>query len=179
MGKARAPGRVKLVVGLISNNTALFDKIRSILKKTFKNPVDFESAVLDFTHTDYYNEEMGSALKRKFLSFKKTISLKNIEKIKLMTNEIERKNSVSTKRRINIDPGYLDLSKLVLFSTKDYSHRIHVGRGIFAEVTMVYKDKKFRPWPWTYPDYRTEDYILIFNKIRELYKNDYAQIHTD
>ena len=87
-------------------------------------------------------------------------------------NKIEAKNSFSGKRVINIDPGYLDLSKLVLFSTKDYTHRIHVGSGIFAEVTLFYKDKNFTAWPWTYPDYKTKDYLSIFNTMRDIYKKD-------
>lgn len=172
MGSLRKPEKVKLIVGLISNDIALFDKIKSLLQRKFNNPVDFESPVMDFECTDYYGEEMGKSLKRKFLSFKKTVPLKNIEKVKLLTNAVEKKNSVNGKRRINIDPGYLDLSKLVLFSTKDYSHRIHVGSGIFAEVTLFYRDKKFNAWPWTYPDYKTEGYILVFNRIRDIYKSD-------
>jgi hypothetical protein len=174
MGKVRSPGKVKLITGLISNDAALFDKIKPVLEKIFKNPVDFESNVLDFTHTDYYNKEMGSPLKRKFFSFKRTVPLENIEKVKLLTNAVEEKYSISGKRRVNIDPGYLDLSKVVLFSTKDYTHRIHLGKGIFAEVTLFYKDKTFTGWPWTYPDYGSEDYIFIHNKIRETYKKDIA-----
>lgn len=172
MGKARPPEKVKLIVGLISNNTALFDKIKSILEKRLKNPADFESPVLAFVHTDYYNEEMGTGLKRKFLSFKRMVPLENIAKIKLLANKIEKKNSTNEKRDINIDPGYVDLSKLVLFSTKDYSHRIHIGKGIFAEMALFYKGKKFCAWPWTYPDYKTDAYISIFNTIREIYKKD-------
>ena len=166
--------RVKLIAGLISNDTALFDRVRPLLEKEFGSKVDFDGPTLDFIHTDYYNEEMGRSLKRKFFSFKKSVPLAGIEKVKLLTNAIEEKYSVSGKRRINIDPGYLDLSKVVLFSTKDYTHRIHVGKGIFAEVTLFYMNKSFTAWPWTYPDYKTESYISIFNKIREIYKNDIA-----
>jgi hypothetical protein len=74
-------------------------------------------------------------------------------------------------RSVNIDPGYLDLAKLVLFSTKDYTHRIHVGKGIFAEVTLYFQDDSFNAWPWTYPDYKTKEYIGIFNTIRGIYKS--------
>lgn len=172
MGNVQAPDKVKLIVGLISNNTALFDKIKPALEKGFANKIDFESPLLDFIHTDYYNDEMGEGLKRKFFSFKKPVSLKNIEKAKLFSNAIEKKYSINNKRRINIDPGYLDLSKLVLFSTKDYSHRVHVGCGIFAEVTLFYKNKKFCAWPWTYPDYQSDAYLAIFNNIREIFKKD-------
>lgn len=172
MGNVCPPEKVKLIAGLISNDIELLDKIKHVLEKRFANTVDFESGVLDFTHTEYYNEEMGLSLKRKFFSFNKPVSLESIEKFKLLSNKIEKKNSVGAKRKINIDPGYLDLSKLVLFSTKDYSHRVHIGKGIFAEVTLFYKDKKFNAWPWTYPDYRTDSYLSIFDNIRELYKKD-------
>ena len=171
MGNIRQAGKVRLLVGLISNDAGLLDEAGRILEKKFRNRIDFESEVLDFTHTDYYNNEMGTNLKRKFLSFKKAVPLKDIEKTKLISNIIEKKFSHDGKRSINIDPGYLDLSKLVLFSTKDYTHRIHVGRNIFAEVTLHFKDETFNAWPWTYPDYKTAEYISIFNSLRERFKN--------
>ncbi|MDP3791912.1 MAG: DUF4416 family protein [Candidatus Omnitrophota bacterium] len=172
MGNIRTAGKVKLITGLISNDTELFDKAKLLLEKRFKNKIDFESTIIDFSYTDYYNKEMGINLKRKFLSFKKLVSLKNIEKMKLVSNKIEDKFSLNNKRAINIDPGYLDLAKLVLFSTKDYSHRMHVGNNIYAEVTLHFMGEKFNAWPWTYPDYRTDEYISIFNSIRERYKNE-------
>jgi len=171
MGNIRPAGNVKLIVGLISNDTAFFDRVRIALERKLKNSADFESDVIDFVQTNYYNMEMGVNLKRKFLSFKKTLPLKNIEKTKLISNKIEKKFSVNDRRVINIDPGYIDLSKLVLFSTKDYSHRVHVGANIFAEATLYFKNDTFNAWPWTYPDYKTDRYISIFNSIREKYKN--------
>lgn len=170
MGKIKIPEKVKLIAGLISNDTVAIEKAGVFLEKKIKNKIDFESSIMEFNHTDYYNEEMGGRLKRKFLSFKKTVPLNGIEKIKLISNAIEMKFSMNSRRIVNIDPGYLDMSKLVLFSTKDYSHRIHVGAGIFAEVTLYYKDGIFTSWPWTYPDYRTPEYASIFNSIRELYR---------
>ena len=74
------------------------------------------------------------------------------------------------KRRVNIDPGYISQSKLVLATTKDHSHRIYLGQGIFAEVTLRYYKGTFRAWEWTYPDYASPPYIAIFNHIRKLYK---------
>ena len=174
MGNLHAIGKVKLIAGLISNDAGLFDKAGRIFEKKLNNKIDFESEVLPFIHTDYYKDELGENLKRKFLSFKNPVSLKNIEKTKLISNKIEKILSADNKRVINIDPGYLDLSKLVLFSTKDYSHRMHVGRGIFAEVTLYFKNDKFNAWPWTYPDYKTDEYISIFNSIRGSYKREKA-----
>ena len=169
MGKIHIPEKVKLTVGLISGDAGLFIKIKKILEKRFGR-VDLESDTLDFDNTSYYEKEMGEGLKRKFLSFGKPVSLKNIYKIKLYTNSLEKRFSESGKRSINIDPGYLNLSRLVLFSTKDYSHRIYLNEGIFAEVTLFFKDKTFNPWPWAYPDYMSPEYIDIFNSIRKMYK---------
>ena len=168
MGTPEDPHKVRLIVGLLSNNVEIIKKAEAMLARAFGR-IDFESAILDFTHSGYYAKEMGDNLKRKFLSCQKLFDLKDIYKVKLKTNALERKFLKTGKRSINIDPGYIDLAKLVLFSTKDYIHRIYLNKGIFAEVTLFYKAKRFNAWPWTYPDYKSEAYIDIFNSIRELY----------
>jgi hypothetical protein len=169
MGIVTRPHKVGLIIGLLSNDIAELAKARESLKRIFGR-TDLESPITDFTYTDYYKKEMGEGLKRQFLSFEKLLDLKGICAVKLKTNGLEKRFAKNGKRAVNIDPGYLDLAKLVLFSTKDYSHRIYLDRGIFAEVTLVYKDKSFAPWPWTYPDYRTAEYIGLFNTIRDIYK---------
>ncbi len=169
MGAISHPERAKLITGLFANDLDIIKKAADKLQKLF-GPIDYESRILDFIHTDYYRKEMGQDLKRKFLSFKKTVDLKNICAVKLKTNALEERFKKNGLRTVNIDPGYLDLAKLVLFSTKDYTHRIYLSRGIYAEVTLYYKDNSFQPWPWTYPDYKTDEHIGIFNEIRSLYK---------
>jgi len=171
MGTASHPEKVKLITGLISNDIEIIGQATDKLRKLF-GPIDYESRISDFFHTNYYREEMGPDLKRKFLSFKKPVDLKNICAVKLKTNALEKRFEKNGFRTINIDPGYLNLSKLVLFSTKDYTHRIYLDNGIHAEVTLYYKDNSFHPWPWTYPDYKTAEYVGIFNEIRSLYKKD-------
>ena len=161
--------KVKLFTGLLAADLDILDAVKKPLTKAFGR-IDFESPVWEFTHTGYYEKEMGRNLKRKFFGFERYVNVKNIYKAKLRTNLIERRFSRSGSRTINIDPGYLDAAKVVLFSTKDYTHRIYLDGGIYAEVTLFYKDKTFNPWPWTYPDYKTKDYINIFNSMREEYK---------
>ena len=168
MGKSIRPLPVKLVIGLIFSNKAILNKTMPILKKRF-GPVDFQSQTLDFSHTNYYEKEFGKGLKRSFISFGRLIAPDSLARIKNITNSIERKLSKNACRLINIDPGYLDLPKLILASTKDYNHRIYIGKGIFAEITLFYEGDTFKPWQWTYPDYRTDDYIKIFNQIRKIY----------
>jgi len=169
MGKIKKPkAQAKLIIGFIFQEEGYFLSARQILKKRF-GAIDFENQALPFEHTDYYEHELGRDLKRKFISFAKLISYRDLPKIKTATNLIEKNLSRKESRRINIDPGYLDLAKLVLASTKDYKHRLYLGRGIYGEITLFYEQKSFKPWEWTYPDYRTPEYIAIFNRIREIY----------
>jgi len=165
MGKINKHEKVKLIVGLIGRES-LFGKAQLKLSAKF-GIVDYASVILDFNFTDYYAKEMGKDLKRQFLSFRRLISPEYLPGIKRCTNVLENKFfSKQGKRLVNIDPGYLNLSKLVLATTKDHQHRLYLGKGIFGEVTLRYKGKSFSSWDWTYPDYRSRAYIEVFNHIR-------------
>lgn len=170
MGRIINKKPVKLIIGLFFKEDSIFDKTKIILKRRF-GLIDFESQILPFNHTNYYKKEFGANLKRKFISFRNLIPPEGLPKIKTTTNRIEKKLASGLSRTINIDPGYLDLSKLVLASTKDYGHRIYLNKGIYSEVTLFYQNKSFRSWEWTYPDYKSSEYIAIFNRIREIYAN--------
>lgn len=159
---------MKLVIGFIYQDEAIFIRAKDKLKRKFGH-LDFESAPLEFSYTDYYKAEMGSNLKRRFISFRKLIAMGDLYRIKLYTNRLEEKFTVNRRRAINIDPGYVDLAKLVLATTKDYAHRIFLRKGIFAEITLTFKGESFSPNDWTYPDYRSKEYSDIFNQIRKLY----------
>lgn len=173
MLKLIQPKKVKLLFGLIYSSEKIYEKTKkSLIKKWGK--IDLESNPIEFKYTEYYNDEMGSNLTRRFLSFKNLISPDKIVDIKRNSIEIERRFAIVKKRRINIDPGYLNEAKLILATTKDFSHRIYLKNKIFAEVTLLYKARKFRSLPWTFPDYKTKKYKDIFSEIRNIYKN---QIH--
>ena len=168
MGKILKTNPVKLISGLIFKEQNSLNQAKTALTKNFCE-IDFQSQVIAFNYTDYYEKEFGQGLKRVFLSFKKLIQPEELSKIKVLSNKIEKKLSKDNKRLINLDPGYIDLAKLVLASTKDYSHRIYLKNGIFAEITLVFKGKSFSQQEWTYPDYKTKEYKEIFNKIRGIY----------
>lgn len=168
MGEIKKGRPVKLITGFIFKNPEFLDRAKLYLTKRF-GKTDFESPLLAFNHTRYYGKEFGESLSRQFISFQKLISPDEIFKIKIFTNKTEEKLIGNSMRRINIDPGYLDLCKLVLLTTKDYTQRVYLNKGIYAEVTLFYRGKTFRPWEWTYPDYKTREYIEIFNRIREIY----------
>ena len=168
MGRITRAKPVKLIAGFIFKDERYLKQAESILARKF-GKIDFKSQLIPFNFTDYYTQEFGSDLKRAFVSFKRLISPKYLSVAKVTTNQIEKKLSLNGKRLINIDPGFLDSARLILASTKDFAHRIYLDQGIFAEITLVFKDHSFRGWEWTYPDYKKEEYIEIFNNIRTLF----------
>ena len=153
---------------MFSGDKELFLVAESRLEETY-GPIDYHSSTLPFTHTSYYTPEFGLALSRKFVAFERLIDPSNLADIKHVTNALEHELAVDGKRCINLDPGYISQSKLVLATTKNHSHRIYLDKGIYAEVTLRYQHKAFRTLEWTYPDYRTEEYLEILREIRQSY----------
>jgi hypothetical protein len=168
MGQIKEPKPVKLISSLFTADLELFEAARDRLSEAF-GPADYESDLLPFDHTSYYAAEFGEGLRRKIVAFAGLIDPGRLAEIKRLTNDLEMGWAKEGKRRINLDPGYVSLAKLVLATTKNHGHRIYLGQGIYAEVTLGYRKKTFRPWEWTYPDYASPPYIAIFNRIRELY----------
>lgn len=177
MGEIKIHQPVRLISGLLYSSETLIKEVESILINEF-GPIDLQSDVFPFNLTDYYVDELGEGILRKYISFEKLIDIVRLPDIKIWTNEIEKNFSDkdSGKRKINIDPGYLTLSKMILATTKNYSHRIYLRDGIYAEVTLHYHNKSFTPWDWTYPDYKLEKTINFFNKVRDIYKEQLQNI---
>ena len=168
MGKAREPRPVKLISSLFSANETLLAVARGALADLF-GPLDYQSELLPFDHTRYYEREFGAGLLRQIVAFAILIAPERLAEIKHATNDLERTWSVDGRRRVNLDPGYVSLCKLVLATTKDYAHRIYLGQGIYAEVTLQFKHGAFRAFEWTYPDYASPRYLEICTEIRSFY----------
>jgi len=170
MGKITEITLVKLFVGMLSNDESLFAEMENELRSAYGN-IDFVSPVWPWEHTKYYSKEMGEGLKRRFVFFENHINPGEISDIKVQTNEIEKQFlSNEGGRRINLDPGYMDSAKLVLVSTKNFSHRVYLEKGIYGEVTLIYSGDNFQPLPYTFPDYKTEAYLELFKEARRLFK---------
>ena len=172
MGQISKPKPVNLIAGILTNNPDLLEQIDKTLQKYF-GLIDLRSDVIPFTFTDYYNEEMGKGILRQFYSFEKLIMPDELASIKVQTNHIEDSITASGKypvnRPINVDPGYINESRLILASTKDFSHRIYLRDGIYAEVTLNYRGGRYESFPWTFPDYKFSDYHKFLLMARELY----------
>jgi uncharacterized protein DUF4416 len=162
---------VKLIISIIYKETSLREKAEKQLKKLY-GEFELLEKVTTFDLTDYYYDEMGQPLERKLICFKKLIKIEKMYNVKIRTNKIENSLAEERHRTVNIDPGYITEAKLVLLTTKNYTHRIYIGGHIFAESTLFYMDGKFNIWPWTYPDYASTEMIEYFEKVREIYMKD-------
>ena len=172
MGIIRPALPVKLFIGIITGNQDLLPDVEPALTAEF-GPVDLRSAVYPFDFTAYYEDEMGAGLVRQFLGFERLIAPHFLPAAKLFTNDLEARvvqHGPPVRRPVNLDPGYLEQGKIVLASTKNYYHRICLADGIFAEVTLCFKDKQWHSFPWTFPDYRSSRYDDFFHALRRTYR---------
>lgn len=177
MGKIIFPKPAKLIISTITSDICLFNLYKEILIKRF-GKVDIESNVQPFIFTDYYEKEFGKNLMQKLFSFFTPIKQNMLPKIKIMTNNLEnnitKENNIEDitfpKRKINLDPGYVTLNKFILASTKNGPTRIYLSHGIYAEITLRFINKSFVPCEYTYPNYKTNEYINFLNKVRQKYK---------
>jgi hypothetical protein len=162
------PEPVKLVMSLLSGDRGL---VRSVIGELAleAGPPDLISENLPFAYTDYYSEEMGPSLERRLVSFESLVMPDRLPEIKLRTNGLEERSARDGKRRINIDPGYLSAFHLILATGKGYAHRPYLREGIYADLTLLYRDGAFHALEWTYPDYREKGIQLLLMAVRKKY----------
>ncbi|MGI9533922.1 MAG: DUF4416 family protein [Thermodesulfobacteriota bacterium] len=170
MSKLQEPPLVALFISIIFNEDSELDNCINDLLTEY-GETELISSRFDFDFSDYYNEEMGNGLSRKFISFKKLISRDKIVDIKIYSNMLEEQYSTGGNRTINLDPGYLSAEHLVLSTGKGFSHRPYLNKGVYADLTLLYQDNKFKSLDWTYPDYKTEQIQNYFYELRKLYLN--------
>jgi hypothetical protein len=171
MSTPQTPKPAKLIIGLIMKDRTLIDSLAVELGAAY-GPIDMVSAWMPFDYTRYYEPEMGAQLVRRMLAFKSLIRQSELPAIKLATNRLEEAYSQNGKRRVNIDPGYLLLERLVLASGKNFSHRIYLGDGIYADLTLIYQHGAFEKLPWTYPDYADQPMLGFLQQVRSKYAVD-------
>jgi hypothetical protein len=171
MSVPRPPRPAKLVVGFFLRQRNLAGVLMERLEALF-GPVDLVSAWLPFDFTHYYAREMGETLYRRVAALKQLIDQKQLPDIKHQTNQLEADFVVGGRRRVNIDPGYLLLERFVLATGKNFSHRIYLRRGIYADLTLIYRKGRFETLPWTYPDYADDRLQAFLTKVRRKYTLD-------
>jgi hypothetical protein len=132
-------------------------------------PVLLRQPPFPFDHTDYYAPEMGAPLYKQLVVFERLLPPADLAETKLITNHLEAGFTRGNRRRVNLDPGLLELGRVVLASTKDCAHRIYLGKGIFGEVTLLYQKGSYQPLPWTYSDWRSPENLSFLNSARVWY----------
>jgi len=169
MWELKNPQPVKLIIGILAADQNCLDTANKAISAKF-GIIDLASDVWPFTQTEYYKDETGPNILRQFVSLEKLIDPGNLAKIKHAANKLEQKLAKQLKmplpRPVNLDPGLIEPSKLVLATTKNYSHRIYIGHKMFAEVTLIYEKNDWRHFDYTYPDYRQTCYHDFFTKVR-------------
>lgn len=168
MGTAKPPAAVKLIAGLLAASDGLLVEAADVLCERF-GPLDASSTATTWNVSPYYRDEMGDVIRRQFLSFEQLIAPGKLAGLKQATNEMESAWRTAAGRQVNVDPGYIAATKLVLASTKDAAHRVYLSGGIYAEVTLQFSNGSFRAHAHTYPDYATPEAIAFFNRVRATY----------
>lgn len=155
MGKIKQPSKAALFAAIMYSDEKIAKKAVELLVKKFSK-ISFESEEYEFKITDFYEEEFGKDLKKKFFLFEKNIDRESLAEIKIFSNKLEENLAKNSKRTVNIDPGYITQANVVLASCKEFPHRIYIGKGIHSEVEMMFKKDRIEYPQYVYKDYQTE-----------------------
>lgn len=169
MSLPKIPEPARLVISVLTPHDDLIQEISNQLEEEL-GPIQEQIGPIQFNYTDYYDREMGPGIFRWLWSFAQLVDKSSLVSIKHLTNRVEQSYTKRGKRRINLDPALLSLGNFVLATGKDNAHRIYLGEGIFADLTLVFRGGTYRPLEWTYPDYADPPLIDILNRIRDNYK---------
>jgi len=167
--KPSDPEPVKLFIGVLYHSTTAFERATEMVQTAFGR-IDYRSVEFDFSQTDYYKEELGWPITRRFVTLLELLDPGALAEIKLRTNEIEDRLAVSGKRTVNLDPGYMDYHKVVLASAKFNGQKIYLSHGIYADPTLWYEKGRFQAYPFSFPDFKSDTYSDTFLHIRAMYK---------
>jgi hypothetical protein len=176
MSVPQAPCPAKLVVGFFTASKEVDGGLIDGLIEAF-GPPDVVSSWFPFDSTTYYEQEMGAPLFRRLLAFERLIEQDRLASIKLITNGLEQASAPRHGRRVNIDPGYLLRERFVLATGKNFTHRVYIGQGIYADLTLIFTRGRFASLPWTYPDYKAANMQTFLMRVRAKYINDIERTH--
>ena len=173
MGEIKTPLPVKLFCGALTSLPQLVPEIRARLTAAF-GEIDMASDLYPFDLTRYYDAEMGTPISRVFFAFADLVPAARLASIKKAANDLEAifaGINQTVRRPVNLDPGYLEESKIVLASTKNFYHRIFLADGIYGEVTLHYSAGAWHSFPWSFPDFRSGRYDDFFTQLRRVYRS--------
>ena len=157
-------------MGVLSSSEEALSEAELRVKDLFSPLLEWTVPMSFEGFTDYYEEEMGHDIFRSYWVLTERLVRGALVEAKLATNGIERKMSKGGKRRVNLDPGLLTPESLILATTKPYSHRVYISKGVYGEIAYMFrKDGQIEFFPWTYPDYRSPTAVAFFSQVRKEY----------
>lgn len=170
MATARPFPKNRLVMGILLARRALLEGLLRELEALY-GPICEVSPIRAFEESDYYDTEMGNKPLRLYVAFTHLVDPSRLAAIKGETNALElRFLNAEGGREVNLDPGLLSLTSLVLATAKGRTHRIALADGIWADLTLIWSKGRFVPLDWTYADYRDEGVRSLFGAWREALK---------
>lgn len=169
MAQPSEPKPVKLFFAILFSDEEKLQKAIHMLSQNF-GEMDHTSPVFEFSETNYYRDEMGEKIQRIFLSARRLIMPDEIVDAKKRTYWIENSLSVEGKRRVNIDPGYIDYNKVVLATHKGGGCKVYLREGVWADIMLRYEKGTFKSFPWTFPDFSKGTYFDVLLAMRRIYK---------
>ena len=172
MSELAEPIKANLTISVMFRDEGLLEETRAVLEQKY-GETDAVSKVYDFSSiSPYYDPEMGSDIKKIVFSFKEPVPRDILKDVKLFCVQFEKDHSDNDGNRlVNLDPGLVTLENFILATGKNYSHRIYLGSGVFAEVTLMFGKKNVvKELPWSYRDYLYEPARSFLLEVRELYR---------
>ncbi len=170
MSRLEIAAPVKPIVAIFSPD---FNRISdaAIRWEEIAGQLDYISEEMRFDQTEYYRNEMGGSLVKRFFTSERLIDPMDLVEIKLECWRLENEYANWDHRTVNIDPGYVSADNLVLATGKNSANRIYLGRGVWADLTLIYQSGDFQILPWTYPDFASDPVRRVMIDVRKKYLN--------
>ncbi len=175
MGRTKPAEPVILTFALLYNNEEYRANALELIEKNF-GKIAQTSQTSSFNYSRYYEKEIGPNLTRQYFAIAGTFYQGDIAQAKITANQIEDfLADESGRRRVNIDPGYVTIAKLIVPTTKDATYRVYIRDGIYAQPMLYFLGNTFVPWEWTYNDYTQPEAIEFFNRVRARAKAEFDE----
>ena len=163
-------------------NAVLFNKdlVKNpddIAAELFGQPI-LKSPEFDFSHTSYYEPEMGANLVKYFALYDRIETPDRLPEYKIQAVRMEDELQQDGKRVINIDPGYVAMEKIIAASTKNFTHRVYIRDNIYGDLQLYRRKGRYVPLEWTFQDYSFDFTLGFFEKARKILEDRIGMADT-